>query len=93
MGVQSQYVYASVQDTNCVLRFYLSTGSPGPLPEALERRADDYYPGTFAQFDTSRDGVRGLDIDGSRGQVFVANKDVGVMVYDTNGFERVGTTS
>lgn len=89
LHLQGEYVYATVQDTNCVLRYYVSDGRPGPLPEALQRHASDYYDGTFAQFDTDRDGVRGVDVDVSRGQLFVANKDIGVVVFDLNGFERV----
>ena len=87
----SVFVSVRQQGTNSVFRYELTTGNPADLSPALagDKDADDYYPGLFAYFDPDDDGTRAIAIDEARGNIYVANKDAGVVIFDTDGYKKV----
>lgn len=89
LAIDHAYLYVTNQGTNTVLRFQLTTGEPAEIAPAVfaENGGDpeDYYPGLFHMFDPRSDGVRGIAID-ARGQVYVADKDEGVLILNKDGY-------
>jgi len=79
-------IYVSNQDSNSVTR-YDAYGNPLPLPPALAN--GDYNPGTFAQYDPSSNGIRGLTFD-AKGNLWVASEDTNqVTAYNPSGYSVV----
>jgi len=77
------HIYVTAQDTNVVLRFDRQ-GKPLPFPPYFNG-STDYYPGTFVQFDTTSNGVRGLAFVNST--LWVATEDgAGIQLVDPNGY-------
>ena len=88
--VDKDYVYVTVQDTNSMLRFNVDNGEAAPYPLALHEKAHNHHhtpfsPGTFIQFDNQVNSVRGVAIDEQRGRLWVANKDLGLLVFKRDG--------
>lgn len=83
------------QGTNSVFRYELTTGNPADIAPALadDKNADDYYPGLFAYFDPNDDGTRAIAIDEARGNIYVANKNEGVVIFDKDGYQKVSPLS
>ncbi|EWM27244.1 Six-bladed beta-propeller TolB-like protein [Nannochloropsis gaditana] len=84
----SRFLYVSTQGTNAVYRFYLTTGESGPIAPALAAQGakQDDFPGLFAQFDPESDGTRGITWHPGRKLLFVANKDIGVVALNEDGY-------
>jgi hypothetical protein len=76
-------MYVSCQNTNVVLRFD-TTGNPIPLPPYFNG-STDFFPGTFAVFNSASNGVRGVGFVGDN--LWVASEDDGgVVAYLPTGY-------
>lgn len=71
------YFYVSSQNTSSLLRFHISDGMIGPSVEAMKQYN---VPGLVVKFPKNEE-IRGIDFD-SFGRCYVANKQVGIQVYD-----------
>jgi len=82
-----KYLYVSNQDSLAVIRFSLETGKLGPKSEAVLQKEKSskkkIYDGTFVLLDKTEE-MRGILFD-NKHRLYLANKETGVQVYDSNG--------
>mmetsp|Transcript_29885 Transcript_29885/g.74265 ORF Transcript_29885/g.74265 Transcript_29885/m.74265 type:complete len:391 (+) Transcript_29885:3-1175(+) len=78
------YLYVSNQNSHEVVRYDVETGLPGPVAPVLKEYESKLDPGTFVKFKAKKGRIRGVAFD-KYGVLYVANKDLGVLLYNHQG--------